>query len=489
LVALALGLALTLSSMGFFRTSVSAFMLAVIGSAISFGVGPSLLACITSALAYDYFFLPPIHALTISAREDVVALAFYLIVALITSNLTARVRAQAIAASQRAEITQGMFLLSRRLASSTTRHKVLTAAADEISRVLRADVHIFVPGMDLILASPGGAADAHATLSGAQRHWTMTTENRVEEPRAVDPGVIYRFIQAGRDRIGLIGVRQNGRSASLKAEQISLVGLLTDQVNVAIERVQLAEKAELSRRIAEADRLRTALLASLSHDLRTPLAAVLACTGILVAGAATLDEDSRHSILLEIGGHAHQLNRFITNLLDMTRLEAGPLRPRLIPVEVADVIGAAIARAREIAGTHALKARIEPGLPLLELDPILLEHALFNILDNAAKYTEAGLAIGVTARREGGTVVIDVTDEGNGIPAAELERIFDKFHRLPGAGPRHPGTGLGLAICRGFIDAMGGAITARNRHDRPGAIFTVSFPVPDFAELEEALSA
>ncbi len=175
---------------------------------------------------------------------------------------------------------------------------------------------------------------------------------------------------------------------------------------------------------------------------------------------------------------AERLNRFIGNLLDMTRLESGPLEPQTGPADLSDIVGATLQRADKILQNHSVAINLESGLPLLDLDMVLMEQVMFNLFDNAAKYAPQGSRIAVTARRESGFVIIQVLDEGEGIPEADLERIFDKFYRVRRSDRQRAGTGLGLAICRGFVEAMGGSIAASNRIDRSGAVFTIKLPVP-----------
>jgi len=175
---------------------------------------------------------------------------------------------------------------------------------------------------------------------------------------------------------------------------------------------------------------------------------------------------------------AERLNRFIGNLLDMTRLESGSLKPQTGPADLSDIIGATLQRADKILQNHSVEIDLESGLPLLDLDMVLMEHVLFNLFDNAAKYSPQGSRIKVTARHENKSIVIRVLDEGEGIPGTDLERIFDKFYRVRRSDRQRAGTGLGLAICRGFIEAVGGSITAATRIDRSGAVFTIKLPVP-----------
>jgi two-component system sensor histidine kinase KdpD len=281
--------------------------------------------------------------------------------------------------------------------------------------------------------------------------------------------------------VGVVGIDSDEPGAILTPDQHRLLDALSDQAALAIERVNLVEDVDRARLVAETDRLRAALLTSISHDLRTPLASIL---GSATSLSETLDAATRRDLIGNIQDEAERLNRFIGNLLDMTRLESGPLRLRTGAVELSDAIGSALRRATKILMEHRTEVVLQPDLPMLDLDEVLFEQVLFNLLDNASKYAPAGSLITIKAWQDGGQVVVQVLDEGPGIPAADQERVFDKFYRVGGADRRRAGTGLGLAICRGFIEAMHGSIAASNRTDRSGAAFTMSLPV--FVQAERA---
>ncbi len=235
-----------------------------------------------------------------------------------------------------------------------------------------------------------------------------------------------------------------------------------------------ADKACELDKIAERERLQVALLASVSHDLRTPLASILGCASVLKLCRPGLDEASLISLIDTIQDEANSLNRLIGNLLDMTRLEAGALQLRTGPTDLADILGSAVRRVESILPASKIRLDLAPDLPDLHLDPVLLEQVFFNLFDNAAKYAASRAPVRVTAWPAGGQVHITFADAGGGLPSGELERVFDKFHRAATGGP--PGTGLGLPICRGFVEALGGKIKAANQPSG-GAIFTITLPV------------
>jgi two-component system sensor histidine kinase KdpD len=457
-----------------------AFLSAVLVSAIAYGLWPSLFACLASVLAYNFFFLPPIYTFTIADPENVVALFFFAVVAVVASNLAARVRAQAVAARQRAKTTEDLYLFSRKLAGIATLDELLWATAYQIALMLKVRVVLLLPEGESVAVRAGyppeDLLDA-ADLAAAKWCW----QNNRPAGRDADtlPGTRRLFlpIRTGRGAVGVVGIDSDEPGPLLTPDQRRLLDALSDQTALAIERINLAEDLDRAKITAETDRLRSALLTSLSHDLRTPLASILGSATSLHTYGARLDEETMKELTGTIREEAERLNRFIANLLDMTRLESGAIEPRLSTVDLAELVGSALERTAKILADHHVEIDIPAELPMLELDPVLAEQVLFNILDNAAKYAPPGSRVRIEARDENGGVRLSVIDEGSGIAPADIERIFDKFYRVQAQDRQRAGTGLGLAICRGFIEAMGGSITAENRRDRSGAIFTLRLPV------------
>jgi two-component system sensor histidine kinase KdpD len=317
-----------------------------------------------------------------------------------------------------------------------------------------------------------------ADLAAAKWCWA----NNRPAGRGADtlPGAKWLFLpmRTGRGAVGVVGLDSDRTGPLLTPEQRRLLDALTDQAALAIERVNLVEDLDRARLAAETDRLRSALLTSISHDLRTPLASILGAAGSLRDFPHLLDERAKTELISTVQDEAERLNRFISNLLDMTRLESGALAPNAAPVDVGEVVGSALQRAGKILGQHRVEVELAADLPLLSLDPIMFEQVLFHLLDNAAKYAPDGSTIRLQSWRDGAQVRLQVLDEGEGIPPQDLERIFDKFYRVRKIDRQRAGTGLGLAICRGFVEALGGSIVAGNRSDRSGAVFTITLPVP-----------
>jgi two-component system sensor histidine kinase KdpD len=285
-------------------------------------------------------------------------------------------------------------------------------------------------------------------------------------------------MRTGRGPIGIVGIDSDKPGPLLTPDQRRLLDALIDQGALAIERVFLVEDVDRAKRSIEADRLRSALLTSISHDLKTPLSGILGAASTLRDVSGTLDDAAKADLLTTIIEESERLNRFIANLLDMTRLESGAVVPQTALQDLGEVVGSALARAAKILVHHEIEVDLAADVPMLELDPVLFEQALFNILDNAGKYAPPGTTVHIRSWREREAVVLQVLDEGVGIPPGDVERIFDKFYRARKGDQVRAGTGLGLAISRGFVEALKGTITAANRTDRSGAVFTIRLPIP-----------
>ncbi|MBY6266223.1 sensor histidine kinase KdpD [Azospirillum sp. 412522] len=473
------------------------FLTAVLASAVTGGLAPSLYASVISVLAFNYFFLPPLYTFTISDPENIVALLVFAVVAVIASNLTARVRAQAVTARLRAKTTEDLYRFSRKLAGVVTMDDLLWATAYQIAAMLKVHVVLLLPEGDNVAVRAGYPPEdviEDADLAAAVWAW----ENNRPTGKGADtlPGAKWLFLpmRTGRGAVGVVGIDTGGGKGRtggfLTPDQRRLLDALIDQAALAIERVTLAEDVDRTKLAAETERLRSALLTSISHDLRTPLASILGSATSLVSYGPMMDEDDRRDLAVTIQEEAERLNRFIANLLDMTRLESGAIRPRTGAVDLSEVVGSALERVSRILAGHQVEVDLAAGLPMVDIDAVLIEQALFNLLDNAGKYAPAGSLITVRGRRDGERVRIEVLDEGGGIPPEDVERIFDKFYRVHAQDRQRAGTGLGLAICRGFVEAMGGTVTAGNRRDRSGAVFTLTLPRgADMSRFEEEAAA
>ena len=480
------------------RNLALVFLMAVLTSAVLHGLRPALFSCLLGALAFNFFFLPPRYTMTINDPESVLAFFFFLGVAIIASNLTATVQRQATAARQRARDTEDLYLFSRKLAATGTLGDVLSATVSQLASMLGVRVVVLLPENGTIAAKvdypPDDSLD-EADIAAAR--WAL--ENNQAAGRGADtmPGArrLYVPLRTGRATVGVIGLDSDSRAGPLltPGEQ-RLLDALADQAALAIERIQLVDDIDRAKLAAEADRLRSALLTSISHDLKTPLAAVLGASTTLRDYFASMSEEDRADLLSTVVDESERLNRFIANLLDMTRIESGAMEPNSALHDVGDIVGSALRRAAKILSHHRAQVTIPADLPTVRVDPVLFEQVLFNLLDNAAKYAPEGSTVEIKGWAGTGIgtgdVMVQVSDSGPGIPADDLDRVFDSFYRVRKGDQVRAGTGLGLSICRGFVEAMGGTITASNRPDRSGAVFTIRLPRPqeitnDITKLED----
>jgi two-component system sensor histidine kinase KdpD len=516
LVALAAGVCWLLQPYLLVGSLVLPFLIAIMLTAIAYGLLPSLFASVLGVLTFDFFFLPPLYSLDVSEPDDVLRLGVFATAALIVSNLAAYARAQALTASLRAEVAEDLYRFGRQLAGAATLREVLESSLPRLTLLLRAPVLIVLPDDGNLAIYPAAGAGGMAlngadqVLSGTEfalsgtdfalsgtdfalsgtdfakvKSWLQTDpRSGADVPVPISTDWLFVPMRTGPGKVGMMAVGREALDRLRVPNTDALFGTLADLLAQAVHRIDLADDLTLATRAAEREALHAALLASLSHDLRTPLSSVMAAAESLAEWREMPGEATQQALARSIQSDARRLDRYIGDLLDMTRLESGLADATGSRIDVMDAISVALDRCANLA-THRVDVEIAPDLPLLAGDEVLLEHVLFNLLDNAAKYTPAGSTIMVRAAIMGERLTIEVSDEGDGIRPADLERIFDKFYRGRRQGPQSPGIGLGLAICRGYVEAMGGRISARNRTDRGGAVFTIGFPIPETEDLPD----
>ena len=462
---------------------------AVVGIAAGFGLWPSLFAVSLASLAYNYFFLPPLYTFTIADPTNVAALFFFALVAILVSNLAARARFQTLAAQTRARTTEALYSFSRKLASCPTIDDVLWTTAYQMAALLKVRVVLLLEDENTVVVRAGYPPEDtldEADLAAAQ--WAYA--NNTPAGRGADtlPGAkrLFQPMRTGRGTIGVAGLDNDRSGPVLTPEESRLFDALSDLSALAVERVRLVEDLDRAKLSAETDRLRQALLTSISHDLKTPLAGILGAASGLRDLDRSLSTQAKADLTATIIEESERLNRFIANLLDMTRLESGAVTPNSTFYDVGEIVGSALRRATAILAMHRVEVDLDPTFPWLKVDAVLFEQVLFNLLDNAAKYADAHSFITIRCFVEGLSLMIVVMDEGPGIPPAELEAVFDKFYRSRKLDSVRAGTGLGLAISRGFVEAMGGTIVAANRRDTNGAVFTIAFPLAQTKPRVEA---
>ncbi|MES2883281.1 MAG: sensor histidine kinase KdpD [Pseudomonadota bacterium] len=456
-----------------------AYLPVILSAAMRHGHAPALFTALIATLAYNFCFTEPIFTMHIASPENIVALAFFGVIAVLTSRLTVRVREQTLLARAQADTTATLLAFARRMAGIRKLDELASTTAQEIRNLLHVDAVVLMPDAESRLALRG-AAPAAATLSDADlaaAQWAFEKAQITGRGSETLPGAKRLFlpVRTANAVVAVMGVSREESEFQINAAQRRLLESIGDLAAVGVERVRLAKDVDQAKVTADQERLRASMLTAVSHDLRTPLSGILGALSSVRAYGAQMPAAERDALLLGAEDETQRLARFVSNLLDLTRLDAGALVPKTEAVQLPEFVRGLLTRLRGSMGAHPVITRLPQDLPALWLDPALFEHVLSNLLDNAAKYTPEGSEIEVVASRHRFTLTLEVRDRGAGIPPDELGKIFDLFHRVRQGDKARAGTGLGLAIARGFMQAMGGSIRARNRDDG-GAVFEIEFP-------------
>ena len=456
---------------------IMVYLMGVVVVAARYGRGPSILASILSVAAFDFLFVPPYFSFAVSDTQYLLTFGVMLIVALVISGLTARTRQQAELARQRERRTGVLYAMARDLAT----HRGVDTLADLAATHLR---EVFDSQVAVYLADPKGQL---RLLMSEQLFFEFDPKDtgvadwvyQHGEPAGLGTetlpgaGALYVPLIGSRGTIGVLALRPSTPGQAFDLEQMHLLEALANQMALALERSRLSEATQHARVEAATERMRNAILSSVSHDLRTPLATITGAASTLLQDKTSLGGSSYQELVRSIYEEAKRLERLVQNLLDMTRLEAGAveLNKQWHPLD--GVVGAALSRLESRLADRDVKIMLPPDLPLVHIDGVLIEQALINLLENAVKFSPQKTAIDLSASTSGMNVLVEIADRGIGLPPGEEVRIFDKFYRA--GPPREGGVGLGLAICRGIIEAHGGRIWAENR---PGGGTRFAFILP-----------
>ncbi|MGB3928833.1 MAG: DUF4118 domain-containing protein, partial [Sphingobium sp.] len=448
------------------------YLVPVMFAAASFGLRAGLFAGLLSSLAYNFFFLPPTGTLTVSNPENVVSIIVLLGVAIVTSQFGARVRAQADLASSSARQNAALASFSRQLTAAASREALMQAICAEVARLLDVNTVLLLPSPDgPTLGAAYPPDDRMDQIEKAAAQWAMDNGQPAGRGSSTLTASDWLFhpLGTGRGVLGALGIAREDAGPALRSDQGSLLASLIDQASIAMDRMALEEENAKAQQISERDRLRSALLSSVSHDLRTPLTTIL-------SAAQELQRAPSPDLAATVESEARRLNRFVANLLDMARVEAGALPMKPEATDLFDAVAGAVHDTRGSLEGHEVEVDIPPDIPLVRVDPVLLHHILINLLDNAGRYADPGTPIIVRCRSRPDALLLSVIDQGPGIPPGQEARVFETFTRLEGSDRARHGTGLGLAIVKGFAQAMGLGVEAGNEGEPPGACFTIRIP-------------
>jgi two-component system sensor histidine kinase KdpD len=455
------------------------YLLAVVVVSARHARGPAVAASLFSIALFDFCFVPPYYTFSVADGGYTLTFAVMLLIALAMGRLTSRIRAQAIAAGRREEHTAALYALSRDLAAATDDAALAAVIAARARETFAANALVLVPDPDRGLRWPGEAPDPPEVAAKEVEVARWTFEHGREAGLGTDtlPAARHLFVPlATSDRVaGVLALSGPDAERLRDPEQRRFLDAFARQAGLGLERARLAEATRTSQMETEAERLRTSLLSSLSHDLRTPLGAIEGAATTLLRDDVGLSADARRDLAQTVVEESRRMTRLVGNLLNMIRVETGTLQAEKEWQPLEEVVGVALIRMADKLRGHPVATEIPPDLPLVPIDGLLIEQVLVNLLENAAKHTPPGTAVTVAARAEGDAVLLAVADRGPGVPEGEEERIFDKFHRLPAASAAG-GVGLGLAICRGIVAAHGGRIWAERRPGG-GTVITIRLPL------------
>jgi two-component system sensor histidine kinase KdpD len=450
------------------------FMTSVILAGAFFGARPAILAALVAFCIYNFFLVEPQFSLRLASADDFTALVLFLAAAVVTGGLAGRLRDQAQISARRLRTTQALFEASRRLSDAVEAKDIYRGIADSTALALSAPTLV-------LTRTPSGTWNTVESAPATFHAHTDDVTAAIEALKAsADPlvGATARWraalMQGRRGPLGALAVQTSDIGYEHDRALTSLAGLGA----VALERVALISEMAEAQALAESERLRAALLSSLSHDFRTPLAAILASSTSLIEYGDTLAPEARRDLLSSIRDETNHMTRFVANLLDMTRLEAGALKPSIAATDLSEVVVDASGHVARHAAAKGIRIDCSGPTIFAAVDAVLLERALMNILENAVHFSDERAVVAVAVAAENGSARISVTDAGPGINPIAMEHIFDKFFRAEEHAGQRRGAGLGLSIARGLIEAMNGAVQAESPvANGRGARFTISFPL------------
>jgi two-component system sensor histidine kinase KdpD len=466
-----------------FLSDTNLVMVYLLGAAIAglrFGRGPAALTAVLNIACFNFFFVAPRLTFAVTDAEYLVTFTVMLVVALTIASLMANVRMQTRVAGARERRTSLLYAMSRELAGTRSAENMVQVSVRHVGETFASQAAVLLPdenGRVLVSLAAGDAAFNAPDLSIGQ--WVFDHGRSAGLGTDALPGApaIYLPLNGSERTLGVLAVLPSNPRRVLLPEQRHLLETFAGQIALALERAQLAEAAEAARVSAETESLRNTLLASISHDLRTPLAVITGASTALADPRLTIDSEARASLARSIAARAHDMSELISNVLDLMRFESGHMQLRRQWETLDDLVGLALSRVEPKLGSRRVTVELPIDLPAVFVDAVLFTQVLVNLLENAAKHTPEATHVRVNGTASGGEVLITVEDDGPGLPPGDPDKLFAKFQRGRSEGDV-PGAGLGLAICRAVMQAHGGRITATNR-EGGGARFVVRLPIAE----------
>ena len=458
------------------------FLLAVVLVAYLYRRGPAIVASLLSIAAFDFGFVPPYYTFNVHNTAFFLTFAVMLGVALAMSQLTGRIREQAREAEDREELAAAQYALSRDLAGFPGVREQLAVARRHLAAVTggKAVLLLVQPGFEPADGRWPELEELESVEVRVAARWAFEQGESAGRgtPHCAEAEALVVPLRTSAGVCGIAVVQPENLDQDLTPQLRRRIEVLAEQASVSIERAQLAERHDAARLEVQAEQLRTALLSSLSHDLRTPLASIEGAASSLLDGSGVLTPDTRRDMAEAILEESRRMTRLIGNLLDMVRVESGSLAVHKEWQPLEEALGVALLRLEERLAGRAVESRLPPSLPLVQVDELLIEQVFINLLENAVRHTPAATPITISAWAEDKAVVVEVADRGGGVPAGEEEAIFEKFRRSSASGSSEPagGSGLGLTICRGIVAAHGGRIWLEPNGGH-GARFRFSLPL------------
>ena len=455
------------------------FLLAVVVAAARYHRGPAVLASVLAIAAFDFLFVPPYYTFDVHDADYALTFAVMLLVALVMSHLTARIREQAEESAGRERRAIALLDLDRELAEGRTRQELSRIAARHIGRAAGGEAEVVIAeevGLEGGIAGwpPTGLFETTEVRVAAAWAWLHREPAGLGTGHCAEAEALVVPLRTAMGPLGVMAVRPEPLGRRLTHDEHQTVLAVASQAATALERALLAEQTDAARVEAEAERLRTSLLSSLSHDLRTPLATIEGAASTLLQHGASLSPEAMLEMAETIVEESRRMARLVSNLLDMIRVETGALAVQKAWQPLEEALGVALLRLDEALKGHTVDIQLPPALPLVPIDELLIEQVFINLLENATKYTPPGTPITISAWQADGAVLVEVADRGPGIVSGSEEAVFRKFYRLGGA--NEAGVGLGLTICRGIVTAHGGRIWVAQRPGQ-GAAFRFTIPL------------